>query len=89
MILDLGGRRVRVRRPVAQLLRDAAARRAGSSSAHRDLSLVLTRAIESGSLVALQRAEMRTLLELLEGQEIPPGSEMTQLLELTRSIVAG
>ena len=49
---------------------------------------MLTRAIESGSLVALQRAEIRTLLELLEGQEVPPGSEMAQLLELTRSVLA-
>lgn len=49
---------------------------------------MLTRAIERGSLVALQRAEIRTLLELLEGEELPPSAEMARLLELTRSVLA-
>jgi hypothetical protein len=86
--LDLAGNRVRLPRAVALLLRDAAARRAGSSSSQRDLSLVLSRAIETGSLVALQRSEIRALLKLLESGQLTTSSETAELLALARDAVA-
>lgn len=88
--LDLAGSRIRLPRPVAQVLRDAAARRAGSSSSLRDLSLLLTRAIETGSLVALQRSEIRALLQLLEEGQITTsaGTATAELFALARDAVA-
>jgi hypothetical protein len=45
-----------------------AAARAGLSSSHRDLSLVLDRALQTRATVVLQRGEARALLELIEEQ---------------------
>jgi hypothetical protein len=86
--LDLAGSRMRLPRALAQILRDAAAHRAGSSSSQRDLSLILTRAIETGSLVALQRPEIRALLELLESGQITTSTETAELLALARDAVS-
>jgi hypothetical protein len=86
--LDLAGRQVRLARAIAQILRDAAVRRAGSSSSQRDLSLVLSRAIESGSLIALQRSEIRALLELLESGQVTSSAETAELLARARDAVA-
>ena len=51
---------------VAERLRDAAAAMAGRSSAARDLSIVLDRALSTGRAVALRRAEHQTLREVAE-----------------------
>jgi hypothetical protein len=48
---------------VAQL-RDAAAAQAGRSTAARDLSLLLARALEQVKPVALRRAEVQTLIQI-------------------------
>jgi hypothetical protein len=45
-------------------LRDAAAAVAGQSSAARDLSLVLDRALMQAEPVALRRVELRTLAQI-------------------------
>jgi hypothetical protein len=49
---------------VVERLRDAAAEMAGRSSATRDFSLVLERALTAGRVVALRRAEVQTLVEV-------------------------
>jgi len=89
IVLDLAGSRIQLSRAVAQLLRDAAARGAGSSTPQRDLSLVLARAIESGSLVALQRSEIRALLGLFERDEVPSTAQTAELLAAARDAVVG
>ena len=63
--LDVLGHAVRVPRDVVSSLATAAAGRAGVSSRHRDLSLLLRRALESGK-GNLNRAEARTLDVVLE-----------------------
>jgi hypothetical protein len=64
--LDILGRTVRVPISAVERLRDLAVGRAGRSSSARDLSLVLDRACHSRTKVALQRGEVRVLLELLQ-----------------------
>jgi hypothetical protein len=64
VVLDIGGRRVDLDRAEAVRLRDAAAAVAGRSSAARDLSLVLDRALSRRSVLALRRAEAQTLAQL-------------------------
>jgi hypothetical protein len=61
---DLPGGRTDLRREDVSVLRDAAAAQAGRSLAARDLSLLLDRALERGSSVALRRAEVQTLIEV-------------------------
>jgi hypothetical protein len=53
----------------AQRLRDAAAAAAGRSGAHRDLSLLLDRALATHKRIALQRGEARALEELLASDD--------------------
>src|SRR3954454_5312718 len=53
----------------ARRLRDAAANEAGRSPGHRDLSLLLDRALATRKRIALQRGEKRALEELLAGPE--------------------
>lgn len=65
IVLDVGGEAVAVPRDVVSALATAAATRAGVSSRHRDLSLVLRRALESGH-VCLGSAEARALDAVLE-----------------------
>jgi hypothetical protein len=50
---------------IVEQLRDTAAAMAGRSSAARDLSLVLDRAI-NGGYVALRRAELQTLVDVVD-----------------------
>lgn len=64
VVLDVGGRRVDLDPGEAVRLRDAAAARAGRSSAARDLSLVLDRALHRGQILALRRSEVHTLAHL-------------------------
>jgi hypothetical protein len=63
--LDVFGTAVDVSRDVVRRLAAAAASRAGVSSRHRELSLVLGRALDSGR-ASLGRDEERTLRAVLE-----------------------
>jgi hypothetical protein len=63
--IALDGKVVGVPRDVVSDLAAAAAARAGVSERHRDLSLHLNRALESGS-VSLGRGEVRALVAVLE-----------------------
>jgi hypothetical protein len=60
---DIFGVVVPIERRLVLELRDAAAARAGVSSRHRDLSLVLDRSLTTASL-SLRRPELRALLAL-------------------------
>jgi hypothetical protein len=61
--VDLFGVIVPVEPALVLELRDAAAERAGDSSRHRDLSLLLDRSLTTETLT-LRRHELRTLLRL-------------------------
>jgi len=63
--IDLDGRAVSVPREVVSAIAAAAAARAGVSERHRDLSLHLNRALETGR-VSLGRGEVRVLVAVLE-----------------------
>jgi hypothetical protein len=63
--LDVAGQTVTVPRDFVSALAAAAAARAGVSSRHRDLSLLLGRALGSGK-VSLSRGEARALDAVLE-----------------------
>jgi len=63
--IDLDGKGVAVPRDVVAALAAAAAARAGISERHRDLSLHLVRALESGR-ASLGQGEMRALVAVLE-----------------------
>jgi hypothetical protein len=78
--MDLDGKDVAVPREVVRALAAAAATRAGVSERHRDLSLLLHRALESGC-ATLKRAEIRALCAVLE-EERPDrfGSAGAELL---------
>lgn len=75
--LDLCGEVVTVPREAVRELAARAAARAGVSSRHRDLSLLLGRALDSGK-VALSRVEVRALRAVLEEQEVlgPAAAEL-------------
>jgi hypothetical protein len=65
-------------RDQAVVLRDAAAAHSGRSSAARDLSLLLDRALSGGQVIALRRAEAQ--LEPLAGDlELEMVAEITAL----------
>jgi hypothetical protein len=66
--LDLDGKGVHVPREVVSGLAAAAAARAGVSERHRDLSLLLGRALESGR-ASLGRGEIRALCAVLEEEQ--------------------
>jgi hypothetical protein len=55
---------------VVEQLRAAAAEMAGRSTAARDLSLVLDRALLSSRTVALRRAEVQTLIEVADSASL-------------------
>lgn len=82
--LDLCGEGVAVSPDLVRDLAAAAAARAGVSSRHRDLSILLGRALEAGR-AALSRAEVRTLRAVLEeaGGGLGPGA--AELLRKTAS----
>ena len=63
--IDLDGRAVTVPREVVSAIAAAAATRAGVSERHRDLSLQLNRALESGR-VSLGQGAVRALVAVLE-----------------------
>ena len=63
--LHIFGDIVGVRREIVGELRTAAAAQAGVSSRHRDLSLVLDRALETGGAV-LALPDLRALLAVVE-----------------------
>jgi hypothetical protein len=63
--IDVFGATVLLSRREVTALREAAAARAGVSSRHRDLSLVLNRALETGG-VSLTRPELTALFALVE-----------------------
>jgi hypothetical protein len=67
--IALDGKVVAVPRDLVSRIAAAAAARAGLSERHRDLSLHLNRALESGR-ASLGRAEMRALCAVLE--EVTP-----------------
>jgi hypothetical protein len=81
--IDLDGKLVAVPREVVSGLAAAAAARAGVSARHRDLSLLLGRALEEGR-VKLGQGEVRALCAVLE-EEHPerfgPGAD-----ELLRAV---
>jgi hypothetical protein len=77
--IDLDGEAVRVPRDVVGALASAAAARAGISERHRDLSLVLHRALDSGQ-ATLKRTEMRALRAVLEERPDRFGPAGAQLL---------
>jgi len=79
--LDVHGHMVGVPREVVSRLAAAAAARAGISSRHRDLSLLLGRALESGK-VTLTRGEARALRVVLEEE---PGGYGTPGDDLLRA----
>ncbi|HEU5216815.1 MAG TPA: hypothetical protein VFU30_14895 [Gaiellaceae bacterium] len=64
--IDLHGTAVPVPRDVVSALAAAAAARAGVSARHRDLSLLLGRALENGRRVVLGRGEVRALCAVIE-----------------------
>jgi hypothetical protein len=63
--IGLDGKVVAVPRDVVSAIATAAAARAGVSERHRDLSLELNRALESGH-ASLGRGEVRALVAVLE-----------------------
>ena len=63
--LDLDGKHIAVPGEVVSAIAAAAAARAGISERHRELSLLLARALESGH-ARLGQAEMRALVVVLE-----------------------
>ena len=67
--IGLDGKVVGVPRDVVSELAAAAAARAGISERHRDLSLHLGRALESGR-VSLGRGEMLALVAVLEEEHL-------------------
>lgn len=77
--IDLDGTTVAVPRGVVRELASVAAARAGVSERHRDLSLLLGRALESGE-VTLGQAEIRALSAVLEEEHPdrfgPAGAEL-------------
>jgi hypothetical protein len=77
--LDLDGKVVPVPRDVVSEIAAAAAARAGVSALHRDLSLLLVRALESGH-ATLGQGEIRTLCAVLEEEHPdrfgPAGAEL-------------
>ena len=76
--IGLDGKIVAVPRDVVSALAAAAAARAGISEQHRDLSLHLNRALESGR-ASLGQGEMRALLAVLEEQHPDLGPAVAEL----------
>ena len=67
--IGLDGKDVAVPRDVVTALAAAAAARAGISERHRDLSLNLNRALESGQ-ASLGQGEVRALIAVLEEEHL-------------------
>ena len=77
--LDLDGKALAVPGEVVSAIAAAAAARAGISERHRELSLLLGRALESGQ-ARLGQAEIRALVAVLEEEPLdrfgPAGAEL-------------
>lgn len=77
--IDLDGKVVPVPRDVVSALAAAAATRAGLSARHRDLSLLLQRALDLGRAI-LGQGEVRALCAVLEEEHPdqfgPAGAEL-------------
>ena len=67
--LDLCGEAVHASRDLVRTLAAAAAARAGISSRHRELSILLGRGLDTGK-VSLAPAEVRTLQAVLEEERL-------------------
>jgi hypothetical protein len=67
--LDLDGKTLSVPGEVVSAIAAAAAARAGISERHRELSLVLGRALESSGHARLGQAEVRALVAVLEEED--------------------
>jgi hypothetical protein len=76
--IGLDGKVVAVPRDVVSALAAAAAARAGISERHRDLSLELNNALESGR-ARLGQGEMRALLAVLEEEHPDLGPAAAEL----------
>lgn len=83
--IDLDGKVVAVPRGVVSDLAAAAATRAGVSERHRDLSLQLNRALESGG-ASLRQGEVRALVAVLEEEH--PDRFGPAAVELRRAAAA-
>jgi hypothetical protein len=81
--IDLDGKLVAVPRDVVSDLAAAAAARASISERHRDLSLHLGRALESGR-VTLGQPDLRALIAVLEQEH--PGRFGPAVAELVRAV---
>jgi hypothetical protein len=81
--VGLDGKVVVVPRDVVSAIAAAAAARAGVSRRHRELSLHLNRALESGH-VSLDQGEMRALVAVLE--EGAPRALRSSCCELRRLV---
>jgi hypothetical protein len=64
IVLDVGGRRIKLDAAEAIQLRHAAASCSGRSSTARDLSLLLDRTLHRHPLIALRRTHAHTLAQL-------------------------
>jgi hypothetical protein len=78
VIFDLPSGQVSLEAREVELLRDAAAARAGSSTAARDLSLLLERALHDPRTVAFRRAELHTLVAIAASADL---GEIAERLE--------
>ena len=78
VIFDLPSGQVSFEAREVELLRDAAASQAGSSTAARDLSLLLERALHDPRTVAFRRAELHTLVEIAASADL---GEIAERLE--------
>jgi hypothetical protein len=67
--LDILGNIASIDDDDARRLRDAAAAEAGRSAGHRDLALLLDRALETRRRIAVHRGEQRALEAILEREE--------------------
>jgi hypothetical protein len=83
--LDLDGKVVPVPRELVSALAAGAAARAGVSARHRDLSLLLGRALESGAAI-LEQDDVRALCAVIE--EHQDGRFGTAAADLLREAAA-
>jgi hypothetical protein len=77
--LDLDGKTVCVSRDVVSAIAASAAADAGISDRHRDLSILLGRALESGRAI-LDRGDVRALCAVLEAERESFGPGAAELL---------
>jgi hypothetical protein len=86
VIFDLPSGQVSFEAHEVEVLRDAAAARAGSSTAARDLSLLRDRALVLPRPVAFRRAELQTLIEIATSADL---TEVAGRLETAGSGTTG